>query len=406
MASILYLTNAFGTPDEPNAGAAARHYFHVKALADTGNTVTVITANASTVGTTSSHSTKNYGNVKVIYANVGSPPTKNILSRLVYFLRYAVSGIFIAVREGARFDCIVASSPSIFIPVQGWILAVLKRAKLVVDVRDLWCDAVETVPFLIRTRWQRPIRMFLIWLNRNLEIFAYRRADLLFGSSKSQVEFIKSCVSSFVPVHQAPNGFDAKLAEEAAQSAEPDYLHNLRRAYAKIALFAGKFTSYTDLENVVEAAEHLESSIAIVLLGGGYTKAIIQQKAVLNNIHNVYFHEPVSKREALRYMKHADLLLINYSPELAWSKTVPGKFYDYLYFNRPVVAAALPGELTDLMEEAGTDFVVPPREPIALAKAIERASKTDVETREFLIQRFDRAKHADKFAEAVNALFK
>lgn len=403
MAQLLYLTNGFGTPDEPNAGAAARHFHHAQALAAAGHDVTVITANATTVGTQTTTRERQVGQMRVIYADVGTSPDKSVLSRLGYFLRFARAGVRAAMRQTGPIDGVVASSPSLFVALQGWIIARRKRAKLIIDVRDLWADAVETVPFLTKP-WQRPLRTALIGLNRWLERFAYRRADLLFGSSRNQVAFIRSVVRADVPVAHAPNGFDPDLAHIAVQSPAPDFLTDLRRCFAHIVLFAGKHTSYTDLDNVLNAEPHLPDDIAVVLLGGGYTKAGLQARVAAEGLRRIIFHDPVSKTEALRFMAHSDVLLINYSDEPAWSKTVPGKFYDYLYFNKPVVAAALPGEMTELMAQAGTAFVAPPGDAAALAAMLQRAATASVQTRDYLVAHFDRSDHAMRFADKIGEI--
>jgi glycosyltransferase involved in cell wall biosynthesis len=110
---------------------------------------------------------------------------------------------------------------------------------------------------------------------------------------------------------------------------------------------------------------------------------------------------PVSRREALRYLVHSDLLLL-----LAEGLTlqVPGKAYEYLRARRPVLALAPEGATADLIRETRAGVVVAPDDVPAIAAAIERfvrlwrAGRPHRGADPELVRRFDRRALTARFA--------
>ncbi|HBA69952.1 MAG TPA: hypothetical protein DCZ40_11440, partial [Lachnospiraceae bacterium] len=64
---------------------------------------------------------------------------KNIFYRLANGVSFAVSSVCKSGKIG-KIDIVITTVPPALISIAGWILARLKQARLVYDVRDIWPD--------------------------------------------------------------------------------------------------------------------------------------------------------------------------------------------------------------------------------------------------------------------------
>src|SRR5258707_8589810 len=108
---------------------------------------------------------------------------------------------------------VVVSSPTFFSIASAWLLARLKRARLVVEVRDLWPAIFVELGVLTNRR--------VIRLLERLELAAYAAADQVVVVSEG---FRANLISRDVPpgkVHTIPNGVDpARFTPDTAAPAE------------------------------------------------------------------------------------------------------------------------------------------------------------------------------------------
>jgi len=265
-------------------------------------------------------------------------------------------------------------------------------------VRDLWTDSLATtklarIPLLLK-------------VNRLLEKWLYRRADLIYCTSGAQVEAVKSMVHNKGRVIFIPNGVDPVVRQEAAIH---PFMLSIRKRYRWVGLFAGKHAKYTDLDNLITAAKELKTAgFALILLGGGYTKRFLKQRVRTEEIENVFFHDPVPKSEVAGFETGADFFFISYSAEKAWGRVLPNKTFDYMYWNKPVIAAVVEGEISKILRASGAGISVKPDDPKAVANAVrvymgQRDLK--IQSRTYLMQHFDRNTVVDDFAAAITNLF-
>ena len=65
-------------------------------------------------------------------------PNEGMARKTIGHLSFMISSVLLGGRASGPADVIVVSSPTFFAIGAGWLLARLKRARLVVEVRDLW----------------------------------------------------------------------------------------------------------------------------------------------------------------------------------------------------------------------------------------------------------------------------
>jgi len=82
----------------------------------------------------------------------------------------------------------------------------------------------------------------------------------------------------------------------------------------------------------------------------------------------------IPHRDALALMRSADVLLLSqiYADDNKPFPSIPGKTYEYLAMEKPILGLLPPGDARDLVKKAGCDYIVPPNDPSAIAKMIVR----------------------------------
>ena len=79
---------------------------------------------------------------------------------------------------------------------------------------------------------------------------------------------------------------------------------------------------------------------------------------------------PVDPDSLRSYLDTADVLCLFMSATKRLNYQIPGKTYDYLFSNKPILAVVPPGELAEIIGETGSGFVVPPSETERLASIL------------------------------------
>ena len=95
---------------------------------------------------------------------------------------------------------------------------------------------------------------------------------------------------------------------------------------------------------------------------------------------NVHFHPPVPKAEVYRRLQkaHAFLMILRDSPLFQWGIS-PNKLFDFLAMARPVIFCVRTPYNPVAEHQAG--ITVPPDDPGALARAVQRLVRTPPEER-------------------------
>ena len=144
---ILFLTDNF--PPEVNA-PATRTYEHAREWIKKGFKVTVITCAPNFP---KGELFKGYRNhlsqtefideIKVIRVWSFIRPNKGFALRIVDYMSFAITSFFRGLF--VKTDIIVATSPQFFTATSGWALSLIKRRPWIMEVRDIWPEAIATL---------------------------------------------------------------------------------------------------------------------------------------------------------------------------------------------------------------------------------------------------------------------
>src|SRR5215212_1398777 len=80
------------------------------------------------------------GRLRIVRAPVYAAPNRGVARRLLNHASFAVSAIPACLRAG-RADVVIVETPPLFTALAGVVVSRLKRARLLLNVADLWTDA-------------------------------------------------------------------------------------------------------------------------------------------------------------------------------------------------------------------------------------------------------------------------
>lgn len=258
----------------------------------------------------------------------------------------------ITLMKNEPYDVILTTSPPPSTHLAGWFLSSFFDKPLVADFRDPWVDSFyfHTRNGALRKnveRWMEGLvinraRFVLANTDRNWELFRKR-----YPQSSVRDKFVT-----------LTNGFDKELID----SVKPKNFGRFTICHTGVM--------YSDLDpyyffqvlsrwlTMHNEGEDFRKSVQVLLLGTQDNK-IKQIVHDLNLDDCVHIYPRVGRLEALAYMKGADLLLVNLGFKETISSTIPGKLYDYLGAEKPILGF-LPakGSASEIVRKTNTGTVV------------------------------------------------
>ncbi|MDE6514928.1 MAG: glycosyltransferase family 4 protein, partial [Bacteroidales bacterium] len=266
------------------------------------------------------------------------------------------------------------------------------HAKYIYEIHDLWPLSPMELggmsakhPFIRLMQWG--------------EDYAYRHAD--------KVVSILPCVHEHVQEHGlpleklalVPNGVVEEDWLPENQEALPEehrqLLEKLQKENRLLVGFAGAHGIANALKPFIDAMRLLPAKqAAFVLIGTGLEKERLKAYVVQENIHDVYFLPPVSKKAIPSLLTEFDLLYVGLQKQSLFRFGIsPNKIFDYMMAGKPIIMAIEAGN--DLIKDADCGWRVAPENPDAIAQTIRTAAACQPEELERLGQNGFRYVHAN-----------
>lgn len=272
---------------------------------------------------------------------VGTSEATRVLHWASFALAATIRGLL-----SKKPDVVYASSPHLLSLVAGRVIAKLRRAVFVVEVRDLWPEVLVAMGRLTETS---RLYRFLRRLERGL----YRSADHVVVLAKGSVDAVAANGVprdriTWIPNSAEPSDFDPPVAR--AELKERFGLSGL------VFVYAGAHGQANGLDFVLDAAERIHDDlpdVQFVLVGDGTMKPHLVRNAGNRGLSNVIFLDPIPKSVMPALLGAADVgLHVLADVDLFRYGVSPNKVFDYMAAGLPVVTNT-PGEVGDLVERAG-----------------------------------------------------
>jgi len=250
-----------------------------------------------------------------------------------------------------RPDVIMASFPSIELALEGVRFGRRHGVPVVVDVRDLWPDAmVDLLP-----RFARPFGELLLSGMRRQARETCAGATAITGNSAMFVRWgLRQAGRDATALDRVfPHGYPATEITDAERARAVEALRSRGVDLSPgrfTALFVGTIGKQFDLDPVIEAARLLgtDPRVQFVIAGAGERLAHYQQAA---RGLPVVFPGWVNRAEIRVLLGHAGAGLLAYEDRHHWIESTPNKFAEYLSGGVPLLISLRSGEMLEFARE-------------------------------------------------------
>jgi glycosyltransferase involved in cell wall biosynthesis len=326
---------------------------------------------------------------RVVRTWLYATPNEGVARKTLGHLSFMASSVLLGGRSSGPADVVVVSSPTFFSILSGWLLARLKRARLVVEIRDPWSAIFVELGVLTSRR--------VIRLLERLELAAYAAADQVVVVSEGfRADLLRRGVPS-AKVHTITNGVDLDRFAPAPESSRERRELRARLGAGPadcLVLYAGTHGISQALTAVADAAARLDNgcsaaagkddrtlgsaagraaafggrAIRFAFVGEGADKKRLERRVAELGLGNVALLPGVASAELPALLAAADICLVPLRKVPLFATFIPSKMFEYLAAGKPVIGSVA-GEAAQILAEAGA-VVVPPEDSGSLAAAI------------------------------------
>jgi glycosyltransferase involved in cell wall biosynthesis len=339
---------------------------------------------------------------RVVRTWLYATPNEGIARKTLCHLSFMVTSVLLGGLLCGRADTVVVSSPTFFSIGSAWLLARLKRARLVLEVRDLWPAIFVELGVLTNRR--------IIGLLERLELAAYATADQVVVVSDG---FRANLIERGVPaekIHTVRNG--VALDRFRPGALDPADRDQARARFGArpgdcLVLYAGTHGISHALPAVADAAARLAGTqVRFAFVGDGADKPRLERRVSELGLDNVRLAAAVPPEEVPGLLETADICLVPLRDVPLFATFIPSKMFEYLAAGKPVIGSVT-GEPAQILREAGA-IVVSPEDSEALAFVIHELAadpaRRDVmgrQGRAYVARFFDRAELAREYRKLL-----
>ncbi len=361
--NILIVTQHF----PPERGAVRRLFEFARYFVQNGHSVSVLTAIPNYPdGVVPQHYRGKFFQSEVmegvtVYRNWIVPasnryPGKRMFGFLVFFLTALINSF----RIKGKFDVVVASTPPVTTPVLGWLISRVRRAKFIIEVRDLQPESAEDFGNLNRSLFTRVVKKIV-------HAF-YRKADKIVSVTDGITDYLVAIGIPSERIVTVKSGFSSEFVEAG--------FNGIRKKFGWeekfLVVYAGTLGWAHSLETVIEAAGQLTEhpDICFVFVGDGNKRQSLEEMVRQRGLRNVVFVGAQPLETIPHFLKTSDILIESLKEVPVTKGTFPAKLYEYMASGRPIVFGSREGEAVKELNKAGGALSFPTDDPNRLRDLI------------------------------------
>jgi glycosyltransferase involved in cell wall biosynthesis len=352
---------------EPAAPAARVHEFG-RAWVRAGNSVDVITAfpNHPTGRIPAEYrgrlwTTEVLDGIRVLRCWLYAVPNRGVARRGLDHLSFMLTALLFGLPRLGNTDVVIASSPTLFSALAACLMARIKRVPFVLEVRDLWPEAV--VDLGLMRRGSLSVRLL-----ESLARFVYRQAYRVVVVTQA---FAERLVAQGVPrakLAVIPNGADIHLFHPGVDGQSARARLGLDGRF--VVAYIGSHGLSHGLGAVLDAAAE-QPQVTFLLVGDGADRGRLLAERQRRGLDNVVMRPSVPKAEVPGLYAAADVCLVPLRDVPIFETFVPSKLFEVLAAGRPVIGAVR-GEARQILARSGGAVLIDPEHGDQLSRAIDR----------------------------------
>lgn len=362
---ILFFSHYF--PPEGNAPAARTHA-HCRHWAGAGHDVTVVTCAPHHPRGVVYPGYRNrlrqverMDGVRVLRVGAYLAANAGLWKRTASWFSYLLTATLFGLFE-PRPDVVIATSPHLFCAWAGVLASRWHRSPLLLEIRDLWPEAVGGVG-LLRSR-------LALGLIDRLARGAYRAAAHIVTVGEGYRSGLARRGVEPARITIVMNGVDGELFHPRA--ANPELAAELGVTGRFVVTYCGTIGLAQGLEVVLRSAAVLRQrrrrDIVFLLVGDGARLDALRRDAARAGLDNVIFTGRLDRRQAPSVLACSDACLVHMRAGEVFESVMPSKIFEGMAMGLPLVLGVR-GFAKRMVEEAGCGVFFDPEDPVGLAEA-------------------------------------
>ena len=236
-----------------------------------------------------------------------------------HFARHALK-----IARASRPDLVIGTSSRLFTASLAAVVATRYRAKLYLDIRDIFSDTIGDV-------FGSGLGRLVMPVISALERSTIRRADV-----------VNLVSPGFLGIFQAMA--PGKQFRTFTNGIDPEWLTPLppsERPFKRPVniVFAGNIGEGQGLHKILPlAARKLETEARFTIVGAGGRRRQLETALHDAGVVNVELLDPVPRSQLADYYVAADLLFLHLNDYPAFEKVIPSKVFEYAATGKPILA--------------------------------------------------------------------
>lgn len=284
--------------------------------------------------------------------------------------------------------------------ITGILLRKLTGRPWVMDMRDPWTSHEFMYHHI---GWRRRVDLYI-------ERKALDVADKVIVTSPGYVEELRQVYGPSITakVEVITNGYDEQdFFSQKEERAEPEDIITLGHFGA---LSWERFKPL--LESILLLKNESDALIKIRFKLFGWHEAEVIQSIEEHSLEqNISVGGLLEHNQAITEMQQCDILLLLLGAQPHWSRIIPGKLFEYLRSEKPILGVGPMGVASDLLKEAGSGCYIAADDTAALTAFLRRVAhqyhslSTEIFHPNFdKIRKFERRALAKKLADTLESV--
>jgi glycosyltransferase involved in cell wall biosynthesis len=398
--NITYVCHYF--VPEPAAPAARVHEF-ARAWVHAGNAVDVITTfpnhplgRIPPAYRGRAWSTEALDGIRVLRCWLYAVPNRGVGRRGLDHLSFMLTCLLFGLPRIKNVDVVIASSPTLFSAFSAWLITRIKRVPFVLEVRDLWPEAIVDLGLMRR---DGPSVKIL----QRLAHFLYTQAARVVVVTEAFADRLAEQGVPRAKLAVIPNGADTRFFGQTTNGTTRQSL-GLNGQF--VVAYIGSHGLSHGLDVVLDAAA-VQPEVTFLMVGDGADRDRLVAERDRRQLANVIMRTSVSKNEVPGLYAAADACLVPLRDVPIFETFVPSKLFEVLAAGRPVIGAVR-GEAREILARSGGALLVDPERGDQLANAVDclrrdptLANQLAQRGRAFAQQHYDRDRLASRYLDLL-----